>query len=50
MSVQILVRSTKFYNEFINDVGFGSKPLDFTTNLTGSVMENIKLVPFRLYN
>jgi hypothetical protein len=44
MGVSILVRSAKFYNEFINDVGFGSLPLEFTNNLTGSVMENLKLV------
>jgi len=44
MGVSILVRSAKFYSEFINDVGFGSLPLEFTNNLAGSVMENLKLV------
>ena len=44
MGVEILSRSTKFYNQFINGETFGDLPLDFTTNLTGSVMDNIKLV------
>ncbi len=44
MGVKIISRGVKFYNEFKNDIGFGSNPLDFTFNLTGSVMEKIKTV------
>ena len=44
MGVSILPILTKFYNQFKNGVTFGDFPLDFTTNLTGSVMDNIKLV------
>jgi hypothetical protein len=44
MGVQLLIRDQKFFNEFKNDVGFVSNLSDFTTNLTGSVMENIKVV------
>ena len=44
MGVNIVVRSAKFYSEFINDVGFGSNLSEYNENLAGSVMENIKLV------
>ncbi len=44
MPVNILQIDTKFFNEYKNDVGFGSNPADFTLNLTGSVMENVKTV------
>lgn len=43
MPVNINVRDTKFFNEFKNDVGFTANTSDFTLNLTGSVMENIKM-------
>lgn len=43
MATEILVRDSKFYNEYKNDVGFVSNLGDYTNNLTGSVMENVKL-------
>jgi len=44
MGVEILTRSTKFYNQFKNGIGFTDNLADYTTNLTGSVMDNVKLV------
>ena len=44
MGVSILITDSKFYSEFINDVGFGSNLTEYTNNLAGSVMENVKLV------
>jgi len=44
MGVEILEISTKYYNEFKNGAGFTDSLADFTTNFTGSVMENVKLV------
>lgn len=44
MATSVNIIDTKFYNEFKNDIGFGSNPADFTTNLAGSVMENLKLI------
>ena len=44
MGVSILVTDSKFYSEFINDVGFGNNLTEYTNNLAGSVMENVKLV------
>lgn len=44
MGVELIVRNQKFYNEFKNDVGFVSNLADFTTNQTGSVMENVKVI------
>jgi len=44
MATSVLITDTKFYNEFKNDVGFASNPGDFSNNLAGSVMENIKLI------
>jgi len=43
MSINIVIRDTKFFNEFKNDVGFVSNLSDYTLNLTGSVMENVKM-------
>lgn len=43
MGIQIITLDTKFYNEFKNDVGFVSNLSDFTNNLTGSVMDNVKI-------
>ena len=44
MPIDVLVTSQKFYNEYKNDIGFGSNLLDFTPNLTGSVMEKVKFI------
>lgn len=42
MSASILITGNGFYNEYKNGVGFVSNLGDFTKNLTGSVMENVK--------
>jgi hypothetical protein len=44
MGIQILERSTKYYNQFNNGVGFTDNLSKFTDNFTGSVMNKIKLV------
>jgi hypothetical protein len=44
MPVNIITSSSKFYNEFKNDVGFVSNLSDFTVNLTGLVMERVKTI------
>lgn len=46
MGVTIFISDDKFFNEFKNDIGFAANTSDFTTNLTGSVMENIKVSRF----
>jgi hypothetical protein len=43
MSVNIIISSQKYFNEFKNDIGFVSNLGDFTNNLTGSIMENVKI-------
>jgi len=43
MGVRILISDTKFFNEYKNDPGFVSNLGDTTVNLTGSVMENVKV-------
>lgn len=44
MGITAVITDRKFYTEFKNGVGFGASTGDYTTNLTGSVMEKIKLV------
>lgn len=44
MSTRVVVSSQKFFNEYKNEVGFGTNTSDFTFNFTGSVMENVKVV------
>lgn len=44
MSVNVTVQEQKFLNQFKNGVAFGDNPLDFNTNLAGSVMENLKFI------
>ena len=44
MGVQILERSTKYYNQFNNGIGFTDNLSEYTDNFTGSVMNKIKLV------
>ena len=44
MGVQILERSTKYYNQFNNGVGFTDNLSEFTDNLTGTALNKIKLV------
>jgi len=46
MPINVVPRETKFFNEFKNDVGFGANTSDFTLNLTGSVMENVKMTSY----
>ena len=46
MPVEVVVRNEKFYNEFKNDVGFVSNLGDYTINMTGNLMENIKYTCF----
>tara|TARA_R110001606_G_scaffold91591_3_gene204266 strand:+ start:14633 stop:17119 length:2487 start_codon:yes stop_codon:yes gene_type:complete len=44
MAVNIVIKSSKFYNQFKNGINFTGNPSDYTNNLAGSVMENVKLV------
>lgn len=44
MGVEIIERSTKYFNQFKNDPDFTANLLEFTNNFTGMVMENVKLV------
>lgn len=44
MPVNLLVTSQKFFSEFKNGTSFTDNPSDFTPNLAGSVMENLKVV------
>ena len=46
MPINVVAREVKFFNEYKNDVGFGANTSDFTLNLTGSVMENVKMTAF----
>lgn len=42
MSVNIITLNQKFFNQFKNDTDFTANTGDYTTNLAGSIMENIK--------
>lgn len=44
MGINLIVKDTKFYPQFKNGIDYTDSPLDFTLNLAGSVMENIKIV------
>jgi len=44
MGVEILTKSTKYYNQFKNGLTFTDNLSDFTLNLTGSVGEKVKLI------
>lgn len=42
MPININISSKKFFNQFKNDIDFTANTGDFTNNLAGSVMENMK--------
>jgi hypothetical protein len=42
MPVELVVRDSKFYNQFKNGIGFTDALADFTNNLTGLVGETVK--------
>lgn len=44
MSVRTIVSSSKFFNQFKNGIAFNTNPSEFTRNLTGTVLEKIKLL------
>lgn len=44
MPVKLVQTSQKFFNEYNNDIGFGANLTDFTFNLAGHIMENVKYV------
>jgi len=44
MAVDIIITRQEYLNEFKNDVGFVSNLGDYTNNLAGSVMENLKVI------
>jgi hypothetical protein len=46
MPINVVARETKFFNEFKNDVGFSANLSDFTLNLTGLTMENVKMTTY----
>ena len=46
MPVDVVVREPRNYNQFKNGEDFTSNPSDFTLNLTGEVMENVRFTYF----
>jgi len=44
MSINTVIRSQEFLNEFKNDIGFTANLGDFTNNFTGAVMERVKSI------
>lgn len=44
MSVNVVINSIKFYDEFKNDIGFVSNLGDYTENLADSIMEKVQVV------
>ena len=46
MGKKLLISDFKLFNEFKNDIGFAANPSDFTRNLAGNVMENVKATFF----
>ena len=43
MAIQTIINDINFYNEFKNDIGFVSNLGDVTNNLSGSIMENMRV-------
>ena len=44
MAITVTVANQKWFNEYKNGVGFASNPTDFALNLSGSIMEKVKVV------
>ncbi len=43
MAVNVLITEQKFFDQFKNDITFSSNLTDYTNNLAGSVMEQVKI-------
>ena len=44
MAINVNVTERKVFNEFKNGISFSNSPSDFTRNLTGSVMEKVRIL------